>query len=179
MSLASPYGRGAPEGGGEGIVIFFKKITSPQAITTHFPENQKNSSIFLVALSVTPYGVPALPKGEPSFYHPHLPERHIGRSLRGVRKIVHKSVNNNLSVQSFRYHSILLHNLCQRKNNYLTVTTTRSVPGGVLRGGRFCTGAEGERNRPSRKGTTSAPPLSRLLWLLSCQNKKVTPPAEI
>ena len=66
MSLASPYGRGAPEGGGEGIVIFLKKITSPQAITTHFPENQKNSNIFLVALSVTPYGVPALPKGEPS-----------------------------------------------------------------------------------------------------------------
>ena len=66
MSLASPYGRGAPEGGGEGIVIFLKKITSPQAITTHFPENQKNSNIFLIALSVTPYGVPALPKGEPS-----------------------------------------------------------------------------------------------------------------
>ncbi|MBQ7857434.1 MAG: hypothetical protein IJ351_02215, partial [Oscillospiraceae bacterium] len=35
-------------------------------ITTHFPENQKNSNIFLIALSVTPYGVPALPKGEPS-----------------------------------------------------------------------------------------------------------------
>ena len=66
MSLASPYGRGAPEGGGEGIVIFLKKITSPQAITTHFPENQKNSNIFLITLSVTPYGVPALPKGEPS-----------------------------------------------------------------------------------------------------------------
>ena len=66
MSLASPYGRGAPEGGGEGIVIFLKKITSPQAITSHFPENQKNSNIFLIALSVTPYGVPALPKGEPS-----------------------------------------------------------------------------------------------------------------
>ena len=66
MSLASPYGRGAPEGGGEGIVIFLKKITSPQAIMTHFPENQKNSNIFLIALSVTPYGVPALPKGEPS-----------------------------------------------------------------------------------------------------------------
>ncbi|MBQ7858271.1 MAG: hypothetical protein IJ351_06555, partial [Oscillospiraceae bacterium] len=38
MSLASPYGRGAPEGGGEGIVIFLKKITSPQAITTHFSD---------------------------------------------------------------------------------------------------------------------------------------------
>ncbi|MBQ7857757.1 MAG: hypothetical protein IJ351_03860, partial [Oscillospiraceae bacterium] len=39
---------------------------SPQAIITHFPENQKNSNIFLIALSVTPYGVPVLPKGEPS-----------------------------------------------------------------------------------------------------------------
>ncbi|MBQ7857232.1 MAG: hypothetical protein IJ351_01180 [Oscillospiraceae bacterium] len=38
MSLASPYGRGAPEGGGEGIVFFLKKITSPQAITTHFSD---------------------------------------------------------------------------------------------------------------------------------------------
>ena len=47
-------------------MIFLKKITSPQAITTKFPENQKNSNIFLIALSVTPYGVPALPKGEPS-----------------------------------------------------------------------------------------------------------------
>ena len=54
-----------PEGGGEGIVIFLKKITSPHVITTHFPENQKKSNIFLIALSVTPYGVPALPKGEP------------------------------------------------------------------------------------------------------------------
>ena len=157
MPLASPYGRGAPEGGGEGIVIFLKKITSPQAITTHFPENQKNSNIFLIALSVTPYGVPALPKGEPS---------------RLCCKLI-----NNLSVQRINCIGILLHNLCQLKNNYHAVATTRSVPGGVLRGGRFCTGAEGERNRPSRKGTTSAPPLSRLLWLLSCRNKKVTPPA--
>ena len=47
-------------------MIFLKKITSPQAITPHFPENQKNSNIFLIALSVTPYGVPALPKGEPN-----------------------------------------------------------------------------------------------------------------
>ncbi|MBQ7858403.1 MAG: hypothetical protein IJ351_07220 [Oscillospiraceae bacterium] len=38
MSLASPYGRGAPEGGGEGIVIFLKKITSPQAIMKHFSD---------------------------------------------------------------------------------------------------------------------------------------------
>ncbi|MBQ7857650.1 MAG: hypothetical protein IJ351_03320 [Oscillospiraceae bacterium] len=38
MSLASPYGRVAPEGGGEGIVIFLTKITSPQAITTHFSD---------------------------------------------------------------------------------------------------------------------------------------------
>ena len=149
MSLASPYGRGAPEGGGEGIVIFLKKITSPQAIMTHF----------LIALSVTPYGVPALPKGEPSRLSCKL--------------------NNNLSVQRINCIGILLHNLCQLKNNYHAVATTRSVPGGVLRGGRFRTGAEGERNRPSRKGTTSAPPLSRLLWLLSCRNKKVTPPAGI
>ena len=59
------------------------------------------------------------------------------------------------------------------------MTTTHSVPGGVLRGGRFCARAEGKRNGPGRKGTTSAPPLSRLLWLLSCRNKKVTPPAGI
>ncbi|MBQ7858079.1 MAG: hypothetical protein IJ351_05530, partial [Oscillospiraceae bacterium] len=36
--LPLPMGEVPPKGGGEGIVIFLKKITSPQAITTHFSD---------------------------------------------------------------------------------------------------------------------------------------------
>ena len=51
------------------------------------------------------------------------------------------------------------------------------MPGGVLRGGRLRDGPPRPRDPQARKARPQRLPSSPLLWVLSCRNKKVPPPA--